>query len=367
MRKRLFICNTPYQLLIAAQMADNMFTEDTTDLILSNHFSGTKEIAGRINKNRLIFRHAYYVESLVPTQRLCLYRGLYGINIKKKLKNFIKLIEIYDELYVANYEWFTELVFNYIRRYMNPEIQVFSFEDGYGSLCDDWMFHVKEVEKSSAQKWFDRKILNLWYTPECYAGYCVLRPDYLFIDVPCQVIKIKEFSRDNQIFLEKVNRIFGYKGEECDSYENKIVYFEESAQGEGIDFWSDIEIVNRISGIVGKENIIVKRHPRNTKDRFAEAGYQTNKNTWIPWEVILLNQDISSSILVSIGCSSIINSAILSNISDKSIYLIKYIDNMVLKKCHREFLERICDGKIYMPKNDVEMLEIISRETTENE
>lgn len=370
MANRLFICNTPYQLLIAAHMAENMFTGDITDVILSNHFSGTKEIAERINKEKLVFRHAYYVESFEFSRRKGKYqrtrlknRVLYGINIKHELGNFIELIETYDEMYIANYECFTELVFNYIRRYMNSKIKVFSFEDGYGSLCDDWMIHVAEVEKSSARKWFDRRMLNLWYTPEVYAGYYVLKPDYLSFDVPCHVMKIKELPLKNLMFLDKINRIFGYKAEECDNYENKVILFEESAQAEGIEFSGDIETADGIADIVGEENIIVKRHPRNTKDRFAEAGYKTNKNTWIPWEVIILNQDVSNSIMIAIGCSSIITSHILKNINQKSIYLFRYVDNPVLKKCHKDFIKKIHDDyKIfYIPEDEEEMLKIVEK------
>lgn len=349
-------------------MTENMFVGDMSDVILSNHFSGTKEIAERINSENLIFRYAYYVESFIFSRRQGKYREnrlknrvLYGINIKKELEDFMELIDVYDEMYVANYECFTELVFNYIRRYMNPKIKVFSFEDGYGSLCDDWMLHVIEVKKSSARKWFDRKILNLWYTPEVYAGYYVLRPDYLLIDVHCPVMKIKEFQKNNSMFLYKINGIFGYKSEECDVYENKLIYFEECTQAEGKDFWGDIEAVNKIAEIVGKENVIVKRHPRNTKDRFAEAGFNTNRNTWIPWEVIMLNQDVSNSIMIAIGCNSIIMADVMSDISGKSIYLLRYTDNMVLKPCHKMFIEHIYgdNKKIFMPENEVMMLKIV--------
>lgn len=370
MSKKLFICNTPYQLLIAIHMAENMFAKDAVDVIISNHFLGSKDIVKRINEEKVVFRHAYYVESFIFSRRQGKYKGsrirnrvLYGINIKKELSNFIELIDVYDEFYVANFECFTELIYNYIRRYMNPKVKVFSYEDGYGSLCDDWMFHVAEVEKSSIRKWFDRKILNLWYTPESYAGYYISRPDYLMIKIPCSVIKIDSFEKNNVGFLKKINFIFGYEYGKVGNYSNKVIYFEESTQVEGIDFNGDVEVINKIAGFVGKENIIVKQHPRNTKNRFKELGYLTDSNVGVPWEVILLNQDISNSVLIAIGSSTIIMSDMFSNINGKSIYLEKFMDNSLLKSCHKDFHDKnYGDGdKIYMPKSEEEFIDIVKK------
>lgn len=366
--KKIFVCNTPYQLLIAVHMTQNMFSKDCVDVILSDHFSGADKIVDRINEEKLVFHKAYYVNSFSFSRRKGEYRAtrlkshvLYGVNIKDTMKKFITDIDCYDEIYLANFECFSELLYNYIRRYINNEVKVFSYEDGYGALSDDWMFCVREVRKTSFYRWIDRKVMNLWYTPEKYAGYYVLRPDLLQFKVPCPILKINSLPISDERFITSINRIFNYDAETCDNYEDKVIYFEECTQIEGVDFSEDIRQVDKIARIVGKNNIIVKRHPRNTVDRFAEEGYKTNVNQWIPWEVILMNQDIRRSILIAIGCSSILMSDLLKNVNGKSIYLLRYLDNGVLKKCHKKFIEKVYgdEKKIYLPKCDTEMLEIV--------
>lgn len=54
---------------------------------------------------------------------------------------------------------------------------------------------------------------------------------------------------------------------------------------------NDVELIEALADKVGKQNMMVKIHPRNPVNRFEKLGYKTNHNTAIPWEVIVMNTD----------------------------------------------------------------------------
>ena len=66
--------------------------------------------------------------------------------------------------------------------------------------------------------------------------------------------------------------------------------------------------MEELASYVGKENIMVKIHPRNPINRFAERGFKTNKDTSIPWEVLLLTgEDFDKKIYLTVASSAILN------------------------------------------------------------
>ena len=98
--KKVFVCNTPYQLLISVHMAKNMFPNDCVDVIISNHFAGAEKIVARINEGKAIFHQAFYVQSFEFSRRQGKYKAtiikrhvLYGVNVKKTMMEFMNIID----------------------------------------------------------------------------------------------------------------------------------------------------------------------------------------------------------------------------------------------------------------------------------
>ena len=73
---------------------------------------------------------------------------------------------------------------------------------------------------------------------------------------------------------------------------------------------------------VGKENIMVKIHPRNPENRFEKLGFKTNKDTSIPWEVILMNiDDVSNKVFITIASQAILNPIMIFGLTIKAYSL----------------------------------------------
>lgn len=148
----------------------------------------------------------------------------------------------------------------------------------------------------------------------------MMRKD-LFHDNTKIAVEYPDFSEVSSDTLEKINQIMGYKpGKQHVS--DKIIYFEESFVTDG-GKTDDVTLVQYLVNHYGKKNVMVKCHPRSQVDRFANTKVGKIENSYIPWEVTLMNGDCENSILMASYSGSIMN-PIIFNIGDtdaKSIAL----------------------------------------------
>ena len=135
-----------------------------------------------------------------------------------------------------------------------------------------------------------------------------------------RIIELPKMNDLTEDFVTNLNVIFGYNSD-VDKYDRNLIFFEESHVMEGYDV-PDIQILEQIAQKVGKDNIMVKIHPRNPKNRFAELGYKTNVVTSIPWELIILNQSMEGKTLVTISSGSVIYPYLYFGIPTKTYSLL---------------------------------------------
>ncbi len=74
---------------------------------------------------------------------------------------------------------------------------------------------------------------------------------------------------------------------------------------------NDFALFEQVAALVGKENLLVKRHPRDDYNRFEAFGYKTMENSVVPWEIQLLANDLSHKVLVSVSSTSILTPYII--------------------------------------------------------
>ena len=76
-------------------------------------------------------------------------------------------------------------------------------------------------------------------------------------------------------------------------------------------FRSLLSIYRKISDIVGKENLIIKQHPRD-KDTLSES-FQVYNNQSIPLEIIELNSNIQNKVIITVASTAIFTTKVLLN------------------------------------------------------
>lgn len=328
MKKRLFLCNTVYQVLVAMWIKYVNFNDDSCDVILSNHMKGFKSIAENLEKTK-IFKNVYTVESYNYSYGISgfgnkLSRSFYKRFPNLKLKKFIKLNSKYDELYFSNCDMFTSLLYNALVK-KNKHIKLYMFEDGsvnYSMLIKQF-YEQSRSRHGKAVDFVLKYILGEKYIYGNVSAMCVFNPEDMEWKPDFPVNRIPKIDCGNIKFKNAVNTTFGYENL-TDSYDEKYIFFEEAYYAES-GYTEDFELVKRLADIVGRENIFIKIHPRNPVNRFREAGFKTNNDTAIPWEVIALNKDLSDKRLVTIASSSILNPVSVLNSDVKCCALINCV------------------------------------------
>ena len=105
-----------------------------------------------------------------------------------------------------------------------------------------------------------------------------------------------------------------------DRYDRPVLFFEESYPCDGVEI-GDVALMDRVAELVGKENIFVKVHPRNRENRFEQAGYATNRDTAMPWELIVLNSSFERTLFMTVGSSAATNPYTIFGIPAKVVFL----------------------------------------------
>ena len=145
------------------------------------------------------------------------------------------------------------------------------------------------------------------------------------------------------MLIKTMNDVFDF-ALKVDTYSQRVIFFEESYYNDGIDV-NDIEIVNDLEKQYGKENILIKRHPRNRKDRFGELGYYTSVENSVPWEVIALNiPDLDNKILVTMTSTALISTFLLFNTHAQMVFRIRNLpENNDRVKYTKTVIEKLAD------------------------
>ncbi|MDD2495186.1 MAG: hypothetical protein PHE29_08340, partial [Tissierellia bacterium] len=143
-----------------------------------------------------------------------------------------------------------------------------------------------------------------------YDELLVFKPE-LMPKTNIKIKKIPPLNIKDVNFKTIINYIFGYKKW---IITEKIVFFEQP--------YNSTNLYNEIKKIADEilfENYIVKLHPRSKKDNYRYFNIYENNN--IPWEIICLNNDIESKILISFYSTATITNKILFNKEPILIFL----------------------------------------------
>ena len=323
-KNTIIVCGSPLQIIIAIHLCLTVYKDNMVDLVISNSSDNGGQIIENAKKSGL-FRNVIHLNVKVPKKS--------GNNLFNKIAySFKRLIEIlenyrtvrqiskigkYDVLSFSNISTFSILLYNKLLR-KNKKLELNLFEDGLSSYR--WSFIDSDKPDSLHRKWINPTGI-IHNVKKLY----LFNEELLEWDLPNgDTIPLEKMDIHNKLFTDEVNIVFG-TSEIADKYDRKIIFFEESHFADGFQV-PDVELVNEIANRFGKENIMVKIHPRNPVNRFAKLGYKTNTNTSIPWEAIVLNQDFSDKILVTISSGSVIYPYLYFGIDMKSYSLLNCLD-----------------------------------------
>lgn len=347
MKRNLIIINTYFQLITAINLVLNNLKNDVNDLILTDR-SVDMEKKVEIIKKLNICENVIYIKSKKNCTEKNKIKKYFKYLFNRKEILTCKLENKYDSLFFFNYDLLTYAVFDELYS-RNNEIVCNKYDEGYITYLNETQNNKlnKIIRTMCGKKDIDKFIKKIY----------LYHPQLLCYKPKCEIEKIPSLDRKEKL-IEIYNKIFEYKNE---FIKQKYIFFEESffCDKKGID---DMEIILKIAEVIGKENLLVKLHPRNKIDRFEKYNIATNKTIGIPWELIQMNNDFSEKVLMTISSGSVLASRLYFNDNIKTFLLFNCTNTMsdMVNDKYLEYMDNVkdCFGMedFSIPQNENEFL-----------
>lgn len=312
-RKYLFCCESSFQLFNAINIKMNLFQKEKADLYLSDQ-TDFSAIVDKLKQIK-IFENVCLINSKPISTRF------YNSRLEEQIDYFrhpeilldgIPNHILYDEYFIPIDHIFWKLLFyRQLNSTKAPPIIHF-YEEGLRTYTMD--IETKEMNEAFNQNYygaqsFAKSIVDFYvYEPKLFSNSHYLE----------NVFAIPKVEDMNSEFVNILLHIFPT----CKPPDEKFIFFEESYLGDKC-LSNDVQLFDQIAKIVGKENIIVKLHPRNKIDRFSIRGYKVLPNRTTPWEVQLLRGEYANKFFITVSSTASLSPMLVYNQEVKSIHLLK--------------------------------------------
>lgn len=320
MKNVLFICNTHYQLIVAIQMRLTLMKENAASVLITDRSKGAKQISARL-RDTAIFDQVFFQEVREPKgrrasliERLSLIKqGVFGTRLYKTSKHIV-----FDEIIGFNFDLHSHAVFaNEYKK--NKHITCEKMEEGLLSYAtkEDSSGVLSAIYK--IRRLLHRKNMRhlptrfYCFQPIAYPGKLAATPipKLTFSDEKIKSILTDVFIGTRQIF---------------NKYDEKYILLPCIYDKEGGEPIGELSLAIRLAEKVGKNNLLVKVHPRDDADRYREAGLRVDAESAVPWEVIQINHDFSDKVLLSTLSTSLLSTCSLFEVPPRSFYLYPLCD-----------------------------------------
>lgn len=324
MKEVAFLCNTYYQLIVAIQLRLTQFREDKAYLILTDHSKNAKEVGKRVALIEC-FDKAYFIDVKSLDKDKHNIKDAIG-DIAAGVLGDVKGLSSIDKLRCDEFIYYnlcvsTIIIFGKLNK-LNKNLRCARMEEGilsYGVRYHDGDENLP-VRINAIFK--IRKFMRKKNLPECVKDFYCFYPSVYYGKL--RPIKISEVSLSSEM-RNILTKIFNLNFKEHE-YQEKYIFFTGVGDFEGGSPIGEMNIVKKVAEIVGKNNLLIKQHPRDIRDIFQKEGFHVDNNSAVPWEAIQLGKDFSEKVLLSINSGSILSSSLMIENGPKVCYLYPLCD-----------------------------------------
>lgn len=355
MKKILFVCSTPFQVLSSLFLVNSLDDKAYKHLMIINQFPYEK-IARNIKHEKLfdkisalderkIFRKDSKSMLVVRLSQIVTY-----IDCRKIVKKLLPDIEGYTDIFVSSRSPVNRLICMYAAEYVR-ECKIHYFDDGIGSYTNT-IVDIKKIDKVLRSVLVGRRAANYSYDRYLYSPL-LYKQLHSNDNTDIHMIQINADQ-------EQIKRIFTFN--DSNSINEPVLIFDVVMSR---TFFPEGETLykNAINLILNKKQCMIKPHPRE-KNKIFDGKYI--ENTTMPFEVMCYSQNFSEKALVSNFSTAVFMPKILFNQEPKIILLYKLMemyrrDNSLFDdEIVRDFIKLYKDkNKIFIPTNIEELDYII--------
>lgn len=356
LKRNLYICDQTFEFfnILNLQTSANKYVD--ADIIFSdkNDFSS---IVDKVNKRKLF-------QNIFTIQIKEFENGFYSKEEEERCEivlnprnyiSFPEFTEYYTDIWINISNIHAKLeYYNLVKLGMKPKIHL--IQEGIANYT--FINSISEEDAVWEQNYgelaFSKNIAdNYIYRVNAFSGNGIENKPLLPIE------------ENREELLQIVEDLYG----KVSLPEQKWIYMETSLFDMNI-MTNEFEIFEDLAKIVGKENIIVKRHPRNSVERYSPLGYSVMEESGVPWEVVIMEnlEEIKNKIVCSVFSQSLFSPYDVFNIETKSIMLLKLLRHHVFLYEKKEWKEYISETEqeinrrklqLYMPESVDELNNMI--------
>lgn len=345
MKNILCICNTYFQLLTVIQMKLTLFEDREMSLILSNHSNNSAEVFQTIMDMKL-FKNCYYVYTKVEVKEKNIISeviDLMSFTFANDGMWILLGLERQDEIIYFNQTDEIYSLFSFLYE-KNSQIKISRMEEGIlsyngGVFSSKKAIITKFLRHITGKKAIDDSYHNFYcFYPEFYKGN--MNP-----------VKIPPINNE---LGEILSEIFQVDIPE-NAYQEKYIYFSSVYDFEGGEPIGELELIKQIAKVVGKDNLLVKVHPRDDIKKFEKEGVKVDKNSNVPWEVVQLGRDFSNHVFMTANSTSVLSISLLQKNAPKIFFMYKLCNltgNLSAQKTVKE-IEAVISANFVKDSNTV--------------
>lgn len=355
----LFTVHTYFQLLISINLKKQFFNNDVVDIVISDVSSGSEIVKNRLDKygffNRVFcvkIKDMLNCNGMMKKTLKYLKADLFYKKIVKERSDIVN--NSYDIFLFYQLDIWTDSLYYYLKK-INKHIEARRMQETFNSylneggliIYSEFTDMVKNIMRYITFKPIIRNEITTYYMFE--PNMILFKPsrNYSFV-------KMDKFNSSDFEFMNVINYVFDYD-KLRDTYEQKYIYFE------SIEY-DEFDAIRLISDIVGKENFMVKIHPRSKSEKYSKYGIQTNKNVAIPWEVILLNKDFNGKVFITTSSQAVFGFLQFTEYDSKGILIYKYISASIAPKLDiylQKLIKTHGKNKLVIPEGKEELISVL--------
>lgn len=307
----LFICETYFQLLNVLNLMEQKYKGETADLVLTKS-SDFSAIADELRAGG-VFRDVLTLDFVQEQDRDELAKNIGEYIAGREYKNLDEIIKLYTDYFIPVDSSLLQKLIYYRLAGAGHAPAVHIYEEGILTYLQDVRANLKtdgiNHESFAESKRLENNIQEiLVYDPELFCAgnsYPV-----------CAMPKI---SPDSPV-VQVLRSFFGAP----ELPEERYIYLAEPFAVEGLNI-DELALLDRIADNVGRENMIVKLHPRTNASTFEMSGFKTFRGPKIPWELYVLNEGFADKVLLTISSGAGTTSKLLYDLDFTAVYLFNVV------------------------------------------
>lgn len=308
--------------MLAALLVKQVNEKGINDIIITDTFNKSSNILEQIRKTDY-FNSTFYAEvKNMIVAKTILHKIIKAINVidyTRIVRTYIGGDCSYDAIFFNCEDLF---LFNLISciKSNHPSCILCRYEEGYSSYTNTTSTSPKSKRIIQLRNNVIKNRPSLKWDK-----FYVFEPSLLLKKYDSEIVRINQQYAGDVCFRNFITTIFQTQTEVL-KYDKKYIIFEESFNSDGYEI-DDVELYAKIITSVGKDNIMVKMHPRSKSNRFSDFGIKVIEPNGVPWEAIALSGATKNSVFLALGSGSVINSRMLAGSDSRAILLYKCLRN----------------------------------------